>query len=208
MSKRTRSTHIHPISIFIDEVQRVVSANTDLPIDVFCEAKVDLFLATQNSALLKERLKEEKFNALMGNLTQKFYYRSSTDESLESELSLKELNAFEYLCSKDDYFEIHTAKGMFLDKDKLLLIEFRYQRYKKVLENFLYKHMKEQLVLAYDTRLYKRNKVIVIDIKTKRERVLDSLTKENIEFLELEVLKLFKDTLIDKKDRMLGKRAA
>ena len=74
LSKRTKNMNINPISIFIDEVQRVISKNTDLPIDVFREAKVELFLATQNSSLLKEKLKEEKFDALMGNLTQKYYF--------------------------------------------------------------------------------------------------------------------------------------
>ena len=66
LSKRTKSLQKHPVSVFIDEVQRVMGKDFDLPIDVFREASVDLFLATQNNALLKEKLGNEKFDALMG----------------------------------------------------------------------------------------------------------------------------------------------
>lgn len=187
LSKRTKSLNIHPVSIFIDEVQRVVSKNTDLPIDVFREAKVDMFLATQNSALLKEKLKEEKFDALMGNLTQKYYYQSSNDEELESELSLKELTTFEYLCGDDDYLYQHDSKPIFLDKDKLMLVEFKYQKSKNVLINFLYKYKNAKIIVEYDSRLYKDNKVIVIDLETKKEHIIDSLTKENIDYLKEEL---------------------
>lgn len=187
LSKRTKSLNINPISIFIDEVQRVVSKNTDLPIDVFREAKVDLFLATQNSALLKEKLKEEKFDALMGNLTQKFYFESSNDEELETELALKELETFAYICSDDDYLHQYKSKPLFLDRDKLILVEFKYQKSKKVLENFLYKYRTTKVILDYDSRLYKDNRVVVIDVVTKKEYILDSLTKENIEYLKDEL---------------------
>jgi len=187
LSKRTKSLNIHPISVFIDEVQRVVSKNTDLPIDVFREAKVDMFLATQNSALLKEKLKDEKFDALMGNLTHKFYFESSNDEELETELSLKELETFSYICSKDDYLDVQCSKPLFLDRDKLMLVEFKYQKSKKVLENFLYKYRTTKVILDYDSRLYKDNKIIVIDIVSKKEHILDSLTKENIEYLKSEL---------------------
>jgi len=184
LSKRTKNLHINPVSIFIDEVQRVVSKNTDLPVDVFREAKVDLFLATQNSALLKEKLKEEKFDALMGNLTQKFYFKSSNDEGLETELTLRELETFSYICSDDDYMNAYRAKPLFMDRDKLMLVEYKYQKSKQVLENFLYKYRNAKLILDYDSRLYKDNKVVAIDIVSKKEYVLDSFTKENIEYLQ------------------------
>jgi len=202
LSKRTKSINIHPVSIFIDEVQRVVSKSSELPVDVFREAKVDLFLATQNSALLKEKLKDEKFDALMGNLTQKFYYKSSVDEELASEISLNELETFEYVCSDDLYFEVHTAKPDFLDKEKLLLVEYKYQRAKKVLENFLYKYRTAKVIIDYDSRLYKDNKVIVIDLKTNKEHILDSITRENIVYLDGELDRVLRK--IGRKHESLG----
>ena len=191
LSKRTKSMNINPISIFIDEVQRVLSKNADLPIDVFREAKVDLFLATQNSALLKEKLKEEKFDSLMGNLTQKYYFKSSSDEELESARELKLLEGFEYVCSDNDYSSVRGSTPIFLDDDQKLTVEYKYQKKLNVLVDYLYEHKSKPYVLEYDSRLYKDNKVIAIDVKTKKERILESLNLENALYLEKEVNKLF-----------------
>ena len=192
LSKRTKSTNINPISIFIDEVQRVISKQTDLPIDVFREAKVDMFLATQNSSLLKDKLKEEKFDALMGNLTQKFYFQSSTDEELETQNDLKLLETFEYLSAESDYLDVKDSAPVFIKDIHKLAVEFEYQRTHNVLENFLYKYKNKKIIVDYDSRLYKDNKIIAIDMKTRKEHIVDSLTQENIEYLENEVLKLLK----------------
>ena len=191
LSKRTKSLDIHPISIFIDEVQRVVSKNTDLPIDIMREAKVDMFLATQNSALLKEKLKDEKFDALMGNLTEKFYFKSSIDEELETQNDLKSLDTFEYLSLDDDFVEVYNASAIFIDQTKKMLVEFKYQQRLNVLEDYLYKYKAKKIILEYDSRLYKDNKIIAIDIKTKKEHILDSLSKDNIEYLHDKVTELF-----------------
>jgi len=191
LSKRTKSLAIHPVSIFIDEVQRVVSKNTDLPIDIMREAKVDMFLATQNSALLKEKLKDEKFDALMGNLTEKFYFKSSINEEIESEIDLNLLESFEYLSLSDDFTEIHHATPIFMDESKKMLTEYKYQSNLNVLVDYLYKYRSKMIILDYDSRLYKDNKIIAVDLKTKKEHTLDSLNQENIKYLDDEVNKLF-----------------
>ena len=204
LSKRTRNTKIHPVSIFIDEAQRVMSANSDLPIDVFREAKVDVFLATQNSALLKEKLKQEKFDALMGNLTKKFYYRSSNDEELESELSLKELKVFEYICNSDEYFEVHRATPLFLNSEKLLQIEWRYQKYHKVLENYLYELRGDKAVVTFGARLYKQKQLLVRDLITKEEKVYDSFSYESTQHLEYIASKMKLEELKKRQKSFLG----
>lgn len=190
LSKRTKSKFVNPVSVFIDEFQRVVSANSDIPIDIFREAKVDMFLATQNSALLKDKLEDEKFDALMGNLTQKFYYKSSLDEELESLNELKLLQGFEYLASSDDFTKVQQGKPIFIDESHKMLVEFEYQKSLGVLEEYLYKYKNASVIVDYDARLYKENKLVVFDMKTKKEYILESLNKENIEFLEDEVKKL------------------
>ena len=190
LSKRTKRLHLHPISIFIDEVQRVVSTNTDLPIDVFREAKVDMFLATQNSSLLIEKLKEEKFNALMGNLTLKFYYKSSHDEAITTEYTLEELAPFSYITSDNSYTKLLNSKPLFFTRDALLAVEFRYQKINKVLENFLYKYKNAKIIANYDARLYKENKLLIIDLTSQKEYIVESLTKENMDYLKEELDKL------------------
>ena len=191
LSKRTKSIHINPISIFIDEVQRVVSEKSDIPIDVLREAKVDMFLATQNSALLKDKLEEEKFDALMGNLTRKFYYKSSANEELESECELAYLEGFEYLSSDDNYSQVHTAQPYFLQRSAKMKVEFIYQKSLNALENFLYKYKDAAVILEYDARLYRENKIIAIDLKTQKEYIRESLSKSNIEYFEEKMESLF-----------------
>ena len=191
LSKRTKSLNLHPISIFIDEVQRVVSKSTDMPIDVFREAKVDLFLATQNSSLLKEKLKSEKFEALMGNLTQKFYYKSSVDEDLGVDDALLFLEPFSFLSSVDNFSEVQKSKPLFLDDAKKIKIEYNYQKSFNVLENYLYQYKDKKIILDYDVRLYRENSVLVFDIGTKKEYIMQSYTKENILYLNKKVETLF-----------------
>jgi hypothetical protein len=158
------------------------------------EAKVDMFLATQNSALLKEKLKDEKFDALMGNLTEKFYFKSSIDEELETQNDLKLLETFEYLSLNDDFIEVCDAKPIFMDQTQKMLVEFKYQKSLNVLVDYLYKYRMKKIILEYDSRLYKENQIIAIDIKTKKEHILDSLSKDNIEYLDNKVTELFKLT--------------
>ena len=191
LSKRTKSSNINPISVFIDEVQRVVSEDTDLPIDVLREAKVDMFLATQNSSLLKDKLKEEKFDALMGNLTTKYYFQNSSKELLDSQNELSLLESFEYLISNDDYLKVNSASPLFITDQQRLNIEFKYQKKLKVLEKYMFEYKKEPLILEYISRLYKDNKLVAINIKTKKEKILDSLDEDKSNYLETQVDKLF-----------------
>ena len=192
LSKRTKYLSSHPVSVFIDEVQRVVGKDFDLPIDVFREAKVDLFLATQNSSLLKDKLGEEKFEAMMGNLTNKFYFKSSANEEIESEQDLQFLETFEYLCSSDKYAFIHTAKPIFLHPVTKLKVEYAYQKRLEVLKNFLYKYEAFAVIADYDARLYKSGKLIMIDLKTQREVITDVIKKHEQEDLLFEANKLIK----------------
>ena len=180
LSKRTRKTNVHPVSIFIDEVQRMLSEKTDLPIDVFREAKVDLFLATQNSALIKDKLKEEKFEALMGNLTRKFYFKNSTDEELESKHDLSSLDSFEYVSSLDSYEEIECTFPIYIKDLERIKVEYRYQKKLKVLQSYLYPQRNESLVLEYDPRLYSDGKIIVKNMLSMEDKVLDIVSRADI----------------------------
>jgi hypothetical protein len=193
LSKRTKSVNVHPVSVFIDEVQRVISENTDLPIDVFREAKVDIFLATQNSALLKDKLKEEKFDALMGNLTRKYYFKTSHNEDLDTQIELHTLQSFEYLSSQNLYDEVFKSKAVFIKDEVKLKVEYKYQKSMDILSEFLYRHKDKAVVLEYDARLYKENKIIAIDMKTRKESIHESLNKEDMLDLHSKVYDLFEN---------------
>ena len=193
LTQRTRSVNLNPISIFMDEAQRILSKATDLPIDVLREAKVDVFLSTQNSALLKDKLKSEKFDALMGNLTNKFYFKSSTDEELETSCMLNMFESFEYISSEDSYTSLHTSKPLYIDLKQKINIEYKYQKKYDILKEYAYEFYEKKSIVEFVPRLYKDKKLILIDIKTMKEQVINSLNLKSIAHIGYKVEKLFKE---------------
>ncbi len=195
LSKRTRSININPISIFIDEAQRVLSKTTDLPIDVLREAKVDVFLSTQNSALFKDKLSSEKFDALMGNLTQKYYFNNSTDEEIESENLLNLLDIFEFISSGDDFSKVNISEPLYISVNEKMNIEYKYQKKSKVLLEYAYAYHRKKIILEYIPRLYKDKKLLAINIKTMKEEIIDSYNLKDMTLTDREVISLFQEAV-------------
>jgi len=121
LSKRTVQVNIAPISIFIDEAQRVMNESTDIHIDVFREAKVELFLATQNSQLMIESIGENKFSALLQNLTELYLFKNILNFK---EFQTDKLKVFEYY--SNDKNDINSAKALFLDPNELFQAQREY----------------------------------------------------------------------------------
>lgn len=192
LSKRTRSVSVEPISVFIDEAQRVLSETTDLPIDVLREAKVDVFLSTQNSALLKHRLSEEKFDALMGNLTRKFYFKNSFAEDIDTLHHLNLLETFEYVSGEDNFETRQTSEPVYIQTGEKLRVESAYQKERKVLLKYAYSHHKKPFVLEYVSRLYKDKKLLAINTKTMKETVIDSDSYTSIKYVDYQVEAIFR----------------
>jgi len=62
-----------PVTIIMDEAQKVLNNDFELPLDILREYKVDVVLATQSIANLKEKLNSDKVEALLANLTHRIY---------------------------------------------------------------------------------------------------------------------------------------
>lgn len=176
LSKRTKDINAKPISIFIDEAHKVLSESIDLPIDIFREARVDVFLATQNTALLKNKLTNDKYESLMGNLTQKFYFKNSMESN--------SLKSFEYVCEYDNYDSIYRSNPVFISTPQKLRVEYTYQKRLKVLDKYLYTHINRFVILEYIPRLFNENNVVAIDIKSMKEEVVQLISRDKDEDLE------------------------
>ena len=123
-AKRTLKKHLQPISIFVDEAQRVVSKNFDLPVDVFREAKVEFFLSFQNSELMISALGENKFDALLQNLSDRFIYKNV---GYFKELDTSQLECFEYVQDGKKDAKIQQATPLFLEDGDTFKVELEYQ---------------------------------------------------------------------------------
>ncbi|QSZ42198.1 hypothetical protein GJV85_08760 [Sulfurimonas aquatica] len=195
LTQRTRSLKLQPISVFMDEAQRILSESTDLPIDVLREAKVDIFLSTQNSALLKNKLESEKFEALMGNLVHKYYFQSSVDEELNSTYLLDELESFEHLSSTNKYESISSSTPLFIELKEKIKAELKYQKKHEIVKKFAYEYDKKPCVLEYVPRLYRDKKLILINTNTLKEQVVNSSSLRSIVSTGWKVEKLIEESI-------------
>jgi len=121
LSKRTVQVNLTPISIFIDEAQRVMNESTDIYIDVLREAKVELFLAFQNPQLMIESIGDNKFSGLLQNLTKQYLFKNILNFKEYETAKLKE---FEYYC-KDKSMR-NSAEALFLDQNELFQAQKEY----------------------------------------------------------------------------------
>lgn len=122
LSKRVVQPNISSISIFIDEAQRVMNKDTDVHIDVFRESKVELFLAFQNSQLMIDAIGENKFSALLQNLTDIYFFKNILEFKNYKTSNLKK---FEYY-SNNNSTKINRAKALFLDEKEIFKTQKEY----------------------------------------------------------------------------------
>ena len=164
LSKRVRLTKIHPVSIFIDESQRVLSKEVDLHTDILREAKVELFLAFQNYSLMNNALGKSKFTALIQNLVTSFNFSNSIDYG---DLETSKLNTFSYYKNGED--TIYIAKPMFLDAEEIFEVELEYFKINDVYEQLNIDEKDRDKVIQFNPYLFQHGK---IDLKSRD----DSLT--------------------------------
>jgi len=174
LTKRSQ-LDVNPISIFIDEAQRVVSPNFDLPLDVLRECKVELFLAYQNEELMIDKLQSEiKYYSFIKNLKSTFKFRNPIDNNNEVVTQLKE---FEFI-KNDDNSKIYKAnKPYFIDMKDMFEAEYEYQEYIGLKDQFVITDdIPSKFIYMYDDSLISENKVIVKTIK--KEFITDLYPKE------------------------------
>ena len=113
------------ITIFIDEAQRVLNKDVDLPIDTLREARVEVFMAFQSKSLLVEKLGLEKAMALEVNLTKRYYFKSNMKED---GIASDDLETFQFLTNLDDGLHVHKSTPLFIKEKELFKAERSYQQ--------------------------------------------------------------------------------
>lgn len=173
--KRTNQMANNSISVFIDEAQRVISSEYDLPIDVLREARVELFLAFQNEELMVEKLGLNKYKSLSKNITRKFQFKNEDDEDTDN------LEKFEYITSN----VVKKAVPIFLDKSILFNIELEYQKKLNIFKRYdINKSSYKNMIFIHDSRTFENNQMLLININNKAEIVEIKEKVDEIEFKE------------------------
>ncbi len=184
LSKRSMLMEVQPVSVFIDEAQRVVTKNQDHNLDVLRECRVEMFLAYQNIELMENKLGENEYKALMKNLTSSFYFTNPA-EHRESDLST--LKPFECLMSKDNYQRRHDLEPLFLDKQALYEAESTYLAKRGVFNAFGLEAFAKECILLFEGRLFEENKIIVYNLKTACSSIEEIVTPEDVEAIKKEL---------------------
>jgi len=154
LSKRVQQPNIRPISVFIDEAQRVVNKKMDLHTDVLRESKVEILLAFQNHNLMINAIGKDKFYALIQNLSSSYIFANSIDFN---EYETSKLETFEYY--HKDTTTVHTAKPMFLDPDDLFDASLQYCTDNKLYDKLNIEMKHRDKVIQFNPYLYQHNSV-------------------------------------------------
>jgi type IV secretory pathway TraG/TraD family ATPase VirD4 len=143
------------ISIFMDEAQKIINNNFELPLDVLREYKVEVILATQSIANLKEKVDHNKIDALLANLVHKIYLNGKDKEVPKYEAFYNE-----------KYYKLNPIN---IDNSNKFLAEITYQKNYSKLKNlpFNYKGIPVVYSRYTDTKLTIKNMELKSIGKTK-----------------------------------------
>jgi hypothetical protein len=133
LHERIGQEQLKDITVFIDEAQRVLNDNIDLPIDTLREARVEIIMAYQSNSLLTDRIGIIKTSSLLTNLTTRYYLKSNCNDD---DIDTSSLSPFEFKTNLDNAKSTNKAQPMFIDKDELFEAEYAYQKIIKAFEPY------------------------------------------------------------------------
>lgn len=177
MAQRIANEEKVPVSIFIDEAQRVLNPSTDLHADVLREARVELILAFQNEDVLKSSLgSDSRYKELVGNLTNQYFFKNSVRQYASGEdKDFSKLKKFEYYHDG----KIYKASPIFIDENDLLKAELSYQKELGIGSSFTNVDLGDNEILVYNEQLFKRRSLLIKqDIVTKKKSEVPVLNQK------------------------------
>ena len=138
-----------PVSIIIDEAQRVLNAAYLPQTDVCRESEFEYLFAAQDRILLINKLGIINFEELYVNLITKYSFSTESDGVLEE-------FEFKNLSSTSKYY----ALPLYIDKKELLKVEYKYLKLNNFLDLVDFNSKKEYMFI-YDTKLMEDYKIMV-----------------------------------------------
>lgn len=155
LSKRVSNPgELVPLTVFIDEAQKVLSPDYLPNVDVCRENKFEYIFATQDELLLASRLSSFKTTELLRNIIFQVSFKTN-DISLPETMELKR---FEYIDLRSN--KKYLSNQIFFEERELLTTELRYQKSNKDLQV----STENSEILIYDPVLSLENKVLVKNI--------------------------------------------
>ena len=172
-----------PLTIIMDEAQKVLNNNFELPLDTLREYQVEVVLATQSIANLKEKLDVNKVEALLANLVHKIYLNGQ-------DMKLPKFESF----YNNEYYKLSPFE---VSNTMKFSAERKYQKNHSKLKNlpFIYKNQAVIYSRLSETEL------IVKDSNLKAIGEIDFIPKK---FSKQDLCELFPDLLNIKRDKTVA----
>lgn len=194
--QRLNDKNLKPVSIIIDEAQKILHKDYLPETDVCRESRFEYIFATQSEILLINKLSEYKFKELISNIGTVYSF-AGIDNDLEE--------THEYLYNnKNSYF----AEPIFINDKELFEVEVKYQT-----ENEIYKLIKAtdkiNFYLKFDAKLFEENKIykifedgkkIEVDLYIQSLNLISVSTNKNFMEETKEQLKTIKLKNLDNND--------
>jgi hypothetical protein len=173
-----------PITIFIDEAQKIINENSVPDTDVCRENKFEFIFATQDKLLLEKQIGVMNMESLNRNITSQFSFKTTVFQ--KTKVDTTTLDKFEYtnIISGEKFL----ADPIFFENDELFDAEYLYQ---KSISAFDYVDLnsKRKYILKYLPELedeykclvyFKTNKSSkVVDVYFDTDKLMDSIKEYN-----------------------------
>lgn len=167
------NSHPNPISIFIDEAQKVLSYHSIPDVDVCRENKFEYVFATQDKILLENKIGARKFSELERNLAHLYSFKTN---DIENQYSTNNLSQFEYIDINTN--KSYLSKPIFMDQKSLDTLEHGFQKKCNAFEGLVNQNLTNSILL-YNARLARENRVLVKNLENDEIREEDYVGLEN-----------------------------
>ncbi len=144
--QRVNEKNLKPVSIIIDEAQKILHKDYLPETDVCRESRFEYIFATQSEVLLKNKLSSDKFDELISNIATRCSFATNTND-------LEEIH--EYI---DDKNRTYFAEPLFINQKDLFEVEVKYQKEKEVF-SFIEEDKNSCFYLKLDAKLFEQNRV-------------------------------------------------
>lgn len=193
LSKRAKQHDKKPVSIFIDEANRVVDKNTELATDILREAKVELILAIQNESQMIYKMGMDRYKELKGNLTEQIIFRNNDENHiLKTDKDVERLDTHTYLSG--ELKEIKATQPIFFGEDELLSAEFEYQKNLPITVELLrMNEITAPTVAVFDDIVFERDdSVFLQNLETKAMQKVIFRSESDYKNAREELAKIYK----------------
>jgi hypothetical protein len=156
-----------PITIFIDEAQKVITAQSMPDVDVCRENNFEFILSTQDQLLLEKQLGSVNMAILLKNIVEQYSFKTTSPQGNKVDTSLLE---------KEEYANIildkrYKAEPIYINDDDKFNVEYEYQKLHDI-SKIVDVDTNERYILKYLEEMHNEQKVIVY-FESKYIKIVD-----------------------------------